>query len=192
MREADTRAQERSRLQAANTTPLPMRQAETAEKIIAAMLEIFRIPGAWMQSRMGCDADGNGATPFDEGTCQVCLLGGYARVLATTAGSESAETLCRNIETKRAREALRRTIRESEKRNGEWITEALANRSTITSWNDRPGRTQGEVVALLERTAEAVAGLAPVGTPTAPKPGASGRKSADREGTTEASGGNGR
>ena len=158
-------------MQAANTTPLPMRQAETAEKIIAAMLEIFRIPGAWMQSRMGCDADGNGATPFDEGTCQVCLLGGYARVLATTAGSESAETLCRNIETTRAREALLRTIRESQKRNGEAET---PNRSTITSWNDRPGRTQGEVVALLERSAEAVARLDPIGTPTAPKPGSVG------------------
>ena len=188
MREADTREQERSRLQGANTTPLPMRQAETAEKIIAAMLEIFRIPGAWMQNRMGCDADGNRATPFDEGTCQVCLLGGYARVLATTAGSESAETLCRNIEAMHAREALLRTIRESQKRNGEAET---PNRSTITSWNDRPGRTQGEVVALLERTAEAVTGLAPVGTPTAPKPGASGQESGDREGANGASGADG-
>ena len=48
MREADTREQERSRLQAANTTALPMRQAETAEKIIAAMLE--------MSCSCSCDA----------------------------------------------------------------------------------------------------------------------------------------
>jgi hypothetical protein len=87
-------------------------------------------PGAWIQGHYGIDANGNPVHPFDENlpACRWCLVG--AMCLA------GIKLRCLGLIT----EAL----------------DMLAIASGIpkweaAQWNDWPGRTQAEVLALLDK-----------------------------------------
>jgi|SRR5271166_1620377 len=91
--------------------------------------ELFRKPGTWTQGHYRLDLDGFACSP--KNATKFCLVGGIAQVYCE-GNVKSWSTIGPLLDK---------------------VTDVLCNKGhfeSITGWNDKPGRTQEEVLALVE------------------------------------------
>ena len=84
--------------------------------------ELLSRPGAWCQGCFAKTSDGSHVWSINPDAVQWCLTGAVNRCIPTTAKRESALSKLKH----------------------------KARRKRMVDWNDAPGRTQAEVVALLQ------------------------------------------
>lgn len=89
--------------------------------------ELLSAPGAWCQGAMARDQSGDGVPIGSNAACRWCALGALTRCY----GARGLDAFLHAIDALRAHEQVR----------------ALGG---VNLWNDRRGRTQEEVVALLK------------------------------------------
>ena len=105
--------------------------------------------GGWCQSSNACDSHGQacGAT-YLHATCW-CASGAIISAMHGIVGTAAASALWNGVDWE-ANHAVERTIRES------WPDTSVYD--SIPTWNDKPERTQAEVVATLGAAAQELRG----------------------------------
>ena len=103
----------------------------TTLKILKAAHDLLAVPGTWIQCREALDKNGFSTLPDAEDATCWCALGAIRRVQGGT--------------TPYAQVLLRLITSMPHKPKGDRLADI------VLDWNDQPGRTQDEVLALFDK-----------------------------------------